>query len=115
MAINYRRIGAKIQYYRLIQGITQEGLAEAAAVSRRYISDLELGKKGVSLETLITVVNILKVSVDDVLSDSLVEKQSSILSIHFDIFGDCSKDETDFLLDILKEVKQIIRDYHVSK
>lgn len=115
MSVDYKNIGAKIQYYRSLQGVSQESLAEAVAVSRRFISDLELGKNGASLETLISIANALRITVDDILADNLIEERPSVFSAHFDIFGDCTKEETEFLLAMLQGTKQVIRKFHITK
>lgn len=39
--VNLIKIGLKISYYRKLQGITQEELAEACGLSTGYISQLE--------------------------------------------------------------------------
>ena len=114
MAIDYRKIGAKIQYFRTLRGASQESLAEAAAVSRVTISNLERGEFGMTLETLIAIANALRITADDILADNLSEERPSALNAHFDIFGDCTKDETDFLIAILQSTKQVIRKFHIS-
>ena len=49
MTIDYEKIGAKIQYFRKLQDISQESLAEAVTVSRVSISNFERGKTGMTL------------------------------------------------------------------
>jgi len=115
VTVDHKRIGAKIQYYRTLQGISQESLAEAASVSRRYISDLELGKKGVSVETLISIVNALRITADDILGDLLLEKKQSLLSMHFDLLNDCTKEETEILIALLQSSKQTLKKYRITK
>ena len=115
MVINNEKIGAKIQFFRLMQGVSQEALSDAVAVSRRYITDLERGAKGASLETFVAIVRKLRVSADDILADYLTPERPSFYSISMDVFGDCSKEETDFLIAILRNTKLVIRNYHISK
>lgn len=104
-----------IQYYRTLQGISQASLAEAASVSRRYISDLELGKKGVSVETLISIVNALRITVDDILGELLLEKKQSLLSMHFDLLNDCTKEETEIMIALLQSSEQTLKKYRITK
>lgn len=47
-----RALGRNLRDYRKQQGLTQEELAEAWSYTRGYISDLELGKRNVSLRTV---------------------------------------------------------------
>ena len=39
--LEYRQLGLKIAYYRKLQGMTQEELAEACELSAGYVSQLE--------------------------------------------------------------------------
>ena len=115
MTIDYKTIGAKIQYFRTLRGVSQENLAEAAAVSRVSISNLERGETGTTLETLVSIANALRITTDDILADILIEEKPSDLCVHFDIFGDCTKDETDFLIAMLQNMKQVIRKFRITK
>lgn len=115
MSIAYNKIGARIQYFRTLQGVSQESLAEAAAVSRVSISNLERGETGTTLETLVAIANELRITADDILADVLTEAKPSVLNAHFDIFGDCTKEETDFLIAILQNTKLVIRKFRISK
>lgn len=115
MTIDYKKIGARIQYYRTLQGISQEALAESAAISRVSISNLERGEIGTTLETLVAIANALRITTDDILADILSEGHPSVILEQFGIWGDCSKEETDFLLAMLQSTKQIIRKFSISK
>ncbi len=115
MTIDYKTISAKIQYFRTLRGVSQENLAEAAAVSRVSISNLERGETGTTLETLVSIANALRITTDDILADIVIEEKPSDLCAHFDIFGDCTKDETDFLIAMLQNTKQVIRKFRITK
>lgn len=63
--INLIKIGLKIAYYRKLQGMTQEELAEACDLSAGYISQLE-GPNCYfcpSLKTLFVIAEVLSVPV----------------------------------------------------
>ena len=64
-------IGKNLRKYRLERKLRQEDLAERAGLSTVYIGMVERGEKVPSLETFITIINILKVSADQVLADVL--------------------------------------------
>ena len=57
-------IGARIRKKREAQLLTQEKLAEMLDVSIKFVSDIELGAKGMSLKTLNKLSQILLVSAD---------------------------------------------------
>ncbi len=115
MNIDYKKIGAKIQDYRIEKGISQENLAESAAISRVFLSNLERGERSFSLDTFVAIVNALRLSADDILADNLRAGRPSVYAICLDVFGDCSKEETDILLAVLQNTKQLLRKYHISE
>ncbi len=46
------RYGQAVRKVRLEQGISQEELADRCGLHRTYISDVELGKRNISLENI---------------------------------------------------------------
>lgn len=61
------RLGQNISRYRAKLGLTQEQLAEAAAIDRRFIQKLEVGELGTSLAVLKRLRKALKVGWEDLL------------------------------------------------
>ena len=61
------QLGARIKNAREAAGLTQEQFAEIIEKTPQYISDLERGVYGVSLETLKTMCEKLSVSADDMI------------------------------------------------
>lgn len=59
----YRQIGAKIAYYRTLEGMSQEDLARKIAISKSTLSKIERGKynSGLSIATLLNIADWLKV------------------------------------------------------
>lgn len=60
-------VGAQVQKYRKAMGITQEGLAEGIEKSVRLVVDVERGVAGMSMETLLRICAILRVTPNDLL------------------------------------------------
>ena len=67
--MDWSSIGRNIRQYRLECDLRQEDLAEAAGLSANYIGMVERGEKTPSLETLVAILNVLRVSADMVLTD----------------------------------------------
>lgn len=67
----YKKLGAKIHYYRQIQGQTQEQLAEKVGITAKYLSRIENGNypKSVSLSTLMRIADKLEVHISQLLID----------------------------------------------
>lgn len=63
----YRILGLRIAFYRKAKGLTQEQFAEAVGKSWSFISQVEANNglkiKGVSLDTLFTISEILDIPV----------------------------------------------------
>ncbi|HEY4602048.1 MAG TPA: helix-turn-helix transcriptional regulator [Cerasibacillus sp.] len=47
-----QQIGLHLKYYRIHQGLTQEELAEIAGFSRSYYTEIETGKRNISILNL---------------------------------------------------------------
>lgn len=82
--IDYREMGSRIRTQRELLGYTREQLAEKLDVSTKFCSDIELGVKGVSIQTLAKLSELLALSTDYILfgetsSDSLELNMLSML------------------------------------
>lgn len=64
MSLDYLTIGRRIHRLRKRADITQQMLAEKIGTSTAYISQLERGTKGISIENLVNIANALGVTVD---------------------------------------------------
>ena len=69
--MQYKKIGAKIVYYRKIRGLTQEELAELVGISPQYLSRIENGNyhKSVSLSILMKIAEKLNVTMVQLMKD----------------------------------------------
>lgn len=70
-AVQYKKIGARIVYFRKIKGLTQEQLAEKVGISPQYLSRIENGSypKSVSLSTLMRIAQKLEVPMSKLMED----------------------------------------------
>ena len=71
VAVNYDKIGDKIRERRNFLKITQENLANEIDVSASFISDIENGRRKMSLETMIKISIALKTSLDYLILDNM--------------------------------------------
>jgi len=77
MTMNRRRFridGVKIREYRERKGIDQTAFAALIGVSQPYMSNVELGRKGVSAARVLVIARELGVSFDDITIDTLQRK-----------------------------------------
>lgn len=68
-AIQYKKLGARIVYYRKINCFTQEKLAEKVGISPQYLSRIENGNypKSVSLSTLMRIAKALGITISELM------------------------------------------------
>ncbi len=62
--LNHAVLGVRIKNLRLNMKMTRENLAELLDVSTRFLADVEAGKVGISIATLIRVCHVLHTSAD---------------------------------------------------
>ncbi len=60
------KYGQVVRKIRLEKGISQETLADLSGLHRTYMSDVELGKRNVSLENIDRIANALEVSISEI-------------------------------------------------
>ena len=71
MAVDYEKLGQRIQNARNKKKLSQEGLARQLNHSRELISFIERAQRTPTIDTLVEIANALGVSADDLLVDSL--------------------------------------------
>lgn len=71
VTVNYEDVGNKIRERRNFLKVTQENLANDINVSASFISDIENGRRKMSLETMIKISNALKTSLDYFVLDNV--------------------------------------------
>lgn len=110
MYLNYQTIGKRIRLLRKQQNLSQMTLAEMVDKSPTYISLVENGQKGPSLETLIDVANALKVTMDVRLAEYLEQNTTAVGAELSAIIEDCSEYEKRVIIDGARSLKQVLRE-----
>ena len=109
--IDYIAIGKRIRSARLAKKMTQETLSNMIDVTPTYISTIENGHTKLSLSTLLSIAQILDTTVDQLLYDNTPVLISQFDADIKELTSDCSKQEKDFLLEIIKSTKAALRNY----
>lgn len=110
MELNFKAIGKRIKIARLKTDLTQEIMAEKIGVTPQHVSNIETGNSSVSLTTLIAIANLLKVSVDELICDTVLKTKYVFSKEANEIFRDCNEYEIRVLIEILKAAKYSMRD-----
>lgn len=98
-------IGSRIREARISKGMNQAELAVKASISLPHISDIELGKTKMMLSTFIRLAEALQVSADLLLRADVPEVKGLYQSEFADVLSDCTPQEADSILKIIKELK----------
>lgn len=69
--MDYEALGKRIRTRRKMMGLTQEVLAEQLGISCSFVGHIERGSRKMSMETLIRISDVMGVSCDYLLQDSL--------------------------------------------
>lgn len=109
MPIDYVAIGNRIRESRTARHMTQAFLAEQSGVEPSNISHIERGATKVSLPTLIHLANALEVSLDELVSGSLVKSGHIAVKEIDELLSDCTPAEMRDLLDVLRITKTVLR------
>ena len=112
MYLNYQTIGKRIRLLRKQQHLSQPTLAEMVDKSPTYISLVENGQKGPSLEMLIDVANALKVTMDVLLAGYLEQNTAAVDAELSALLEDCSEYEKRVIVESARSLKHVLRDTH---
>lgn len=89
-------LGQKIRDLRTSHHFSQADLAELIDVSTNYIGQIERGDRKPSLETLVSLCNVLNTSMDYILSDSLSSNEDQLTHDILSNLQDLSIEEKTF-------------------
>lgn len=112
MEINYKSLGRRIKFARMERKLTQEKLAELVGLSSTHMSNIESGTANVSLPSLVNIANALSLSVDDLLSDSIVHARASLEREFQQMLDRCTEYEMRVVRDA---ARAIITSLHVNE
>ena len=109
MELDFRAIGQRIKIARIKKRLTQDTVSELINITPSHMSNIETGKSTVSLQTLIAIANVLRVSIDELLCDVILDSKVIFEKELSEVLKDCNEYETRVLVDILKASKDSIR------
>ncbi len=112
MSVNYKLIGKRMKEVRNMKGMSQADLAVKSKTSAQYLSQIENGKKKVSLQVLVTIAEILEVTLDELLAGNQVNSMREYNEELNRLLTDCTPYEKRILYEVVLFLKQILRDNH---
>ena len=109
--INNVVIGKRIRAIRTRKGLSQSKLSELIDTTPTYMSYVENGQKGLSLETFIRLANALNSTADEILIDCLENTVKASNHEFATVIADCTEYEKRVLLDVITATKVALREY----
>lgn len=107
-ATDNKEIGSRIRAVRLSKSMSQADLANKAGVSLPLISNIELGKTSMQLDTFVKVAEALQVSTDQLLRADVPEVRTIYHSELSELLEDCTPSEMESILKIGRELKNAL-------
>lgn len=105
--MDYIKLGRRIKEYRLKAMMTQEKLAEVIELSAVYISQIEHGRRKLSLESLVKIANALNVTIDILLMDSLNQNDDIFINQLMLLLRGHTEAEISLVIEIVKTVFKV--------
>lgn len=99
----YEKLGNNIKLERLRLNLTQEQLSEKLDISTSYLGRIERGERNVPLDTLIRLADILNVSIDYLLRDSIHKNNTDVLNYEINqLISELCDSEQNLILDMIR-------------
>ncbi len=111
MFIDYTTIGKRIRDRRRSRHISQEQLAELIDKSTVFVSNLENGKKGASLESIVSICIILDLSIDELIMGTQKIYDDKYVDIIISVFQHCTEREKHFLTELVVYADEALKKY----
>lgn len=118
MELDYEAIGARVKNFRKERNLTQEKLAELIDVSVPYMSNIETGKKKLSMKVLVNLSFVLNVTPDELLLGYLDTQDKTTYSPHEAIYQeleDCTTAQVAMIAEIIASTRRGLRLYDHKK
>ena len=102
--MDYKRLGTRIREERKRLNLTQAQLAEDIDISDTYMGAIERGERSLTLDTLVSLVNRLGVTVDYLLADSVSDNDSNIMEQFKQIMYDQPLERKQMAINVLRTI-----------
>lgn len=103
-------VGKRIQHLRKEQGLTQAELSELIDISAPYMHQIETGKKKPSVNVLLSISEVLDVSLDYILLGFRLENENQFKTEIAMLLGDCSPYEQFVIIHTIVSIKEALRE-----
>ena len=102
-------LGNRIQKIRMAKKITQEELAAQIEKSPHFISDIERGIKGPSIQTLADIICGLETTPNEVFCDIVAVEDQTITEL-MTCLSTMTKEEKEFIIKVTRAYQEVARE-----
>lgn len=113
--VDYSGIGTRIRAVRKERGMTQEQLAEAAGIGSTHVSHIENGTTKLSVQALISIINALECSADELLCIEIAKARPLLNSQILDLLEGCNSTEIKLITDTIAAMRESMRRLHIGE
>ena len=104
MNVDYKKLGYRLKIAREKKKLTQEELAEKTGVTNNYISNIERNKSIPSLETVVKICNVLDITPDYLVLDSLYSSTGYLHDEISELLQQCSPKTIRLISKVIKAI-----------
>lgn len=115
MDLDYIALGERIRARRREKRLTQNALAELVELEPSNISHIERSVSKVGLNSLVKIANALSCTTDDLLCDSLQYEREAFEGELVRLSRDCTPKELRLITDLVRAMKESMRQRHYDK
>lgn len=105
--LDFKKIGSKIQFYRLKNKLTQAELAELIGTNQKHMSRIEAGYHKSGFDTIVAITKALHIPVDALIADFEDGTDESTLKLIMDDIRGMSAKQLEILRDNINTIKKI--------
>jgi len=103
-----KQIGSRLREARIKKGLSQAELAFQANMATNHISNIELGKQRLLIDSFVKIIEILQVSADSILRPDTPNTKEIYIKELSDLLQDCTPAEMETIFKICKELKNTL-------
>ncbi len=107
MSVNRLALGKRIQIHRRRKDISQNELADMIRKTPAFVSYLERGRRSLSMDSFVDIVNALETTPNELLKDSITLHGEDIALTLADDIGGCNEEERQLLIEVIQAVRSI--------
>ena len=113
MFVDYIVIGKRIRERRRSRNLSQEQLADLIDKSTVFVSNLENGKKGASLESIVNICLVLDLSLDELITGAPKTYEDEYVDAVISVFQRCTDREKHFLSELVIYADAVLKKHKV--